>query len=195
MNIRPSIAVLLTLVFPLFGYAQDWAWRAPFQVKQIALSTQLATFPLPQGEIQSVIGMAKLPHLGGSTDARGRVYGIVALTDPDSETGYYAVRLVYDMKKEVVKPEEIPILSAEVLYVSRVTGSFVSESGHSMTRLLPELKARMAEQKLTPIAFAESFYGLEEKGANQPPQRNAGSRPSSGDASASETPSSPGPRG
>jgi hypothetical protein len=30
---------------------------------------------------------------------------------------------------------------------------------------------------------------------NQPPQRNAGSRPSSGDSPASETPSSPGPRG
>lgn len=35
----------------------------------------------------------------------------------------------------------------------------------------------------------------QEKRPNQPPQRNAGSRPSSDDSSASETPSSLGPRG
>lgn len=35
----------------------------------------------------------------------------------------------------------------------------------------------------------------EQNEANQPPQRNAGSRPSSGDSPASETPSSLGPRG
>jgi hypothetical protein len=40
----------------------------------------------------------------------------------------------------------------------------------------------------------EEFQRLQEK-PNQPPQRNAGSRPSSGDSSASETPSSLGPRG
>jgi hypothetical protein len=36
---------------------------------------------------------------------------------------------------------------------------------------------------------------MKEKKPNQPPQRNAGSRPSSGDSSVSETPSSLGPRG
>src|SRR5690606_25302602 len=36
---------------------------------------------------------------------------------------------------------------------------------------------------------------LKKKSANQPAQRNTRSRPSSGDSSASETSSSPGPRG
>jgi hypothetical protein len=175
MKPRILIAVLLAIAFAKVCPAEDWDWRTPLQVKQIALATQLATFPLPQGELRSVIGVTKLPHLGGSTDAQGRVYGIVALTDPDAQTGYYAVRLVYDLEKEA-KPEEIPILSAVVLFVSPARGSFVSELGDTMTRLLPELRKQMAERKLTPIGFAESFHdgALEAIRANQRPEANAG---------------------
>jgi hypothetical protein len=43
--------------------------------------------------------------------------------------------------------------------------------------------------------LAEAVADAEKKEANQPPQRNAGSRPSSSYSSASETPSSLGPRG
>jgi len=70
------------------------------------------------------------------------------------------------------------------------------------TRLLPgapcPLKAATVEGIWTDhtrtIGFSLWECTVEEE-PNQPPQRNAGSRPSSADSSASETPSSLGPRG
>ena len=55
----------------------------------------------------------------------------------------------------------------------------------------------MLDWTVSTLVFAAGFLlvCLEERVPNQQPQRNAGSHPSSDDSPASDTPSSPGPRG
>jgi hypothetical protein len=145
--------LLFTILLPGFCQAEGRDWCTPLQVKQIALATQLATFPLPQGELDTVLGKRNLPHFGGATDEHKRVFGIIPLTNPESRTGYYAVRIYYDLtsKRET---KDIPINSAQVLYYSPEKMIFV----YDMNDIRPETKKRMVEQKLTPIGFAEFLY-------------------------------------
>ncbi|MCM2275863.1 MAG: hypothetical protein NDI75_13825 [Candidatus Didemnitutus sp.] len=62
---------------------------------------------------------------------------------------------------------------------------------------LPELREKTRKSEDAKAAFLRGLLRSRdlEEGPNQPPQRNAGSRPSSDDSPASETPSSLGPRG
>jgi len=79
-----------------------------------------------------------------------------------------------------------------------VTGIFIALTVVYAFRMWAAARAADREKGFAPERLVrgkgESGSSRKEE-PNQPPQRNAGSRPSSGDSSASETPSSLGPRG
>jgi hypothetical protein len=132
------------------------------------------------------------------------VYGwfsIVARRAKDAHTEYRAKSAVSASTKEKLAPA----LSGE----SRIEPFPVPDHSHAQEdmRLLSvwnratyrQVLGGRAAMSLATLAFLLFVYqwaiAQRMKGPNQSPQRNAGSRPSSGDSPTSETPSSLGPRG
>lgn len=92
--------------------------------------------------------------LGGAHDKRG-AFLIYALTNPESDQGYYAVRIYYGAMDD--NPDLIPVTHAELLFVSPTQVTFVAEQGTAFERILPELKVRMRQKGLSPRDCAEQF--------------------------------------
>lgn len=176
-----TLSFLVSLTGPQ-ARAEEWEWLSLDQVEHVTLAVQLADYPFPQGHLKSVIGMHKLPHLGGSWDERDRCYGIIALTNPEASGGYYAVRVVYGDLDPLPKPEDIPIVELQVLFQVRSGLSFVHEPHRTLKRMIPDLRKSMKEKNAAPIAFAESFlpkpdFTGEERMPNQPAQPTRGKAP------------------
>ena len=171
MKLHSTLLVFIALAIPPFCAAAEWEWCSLLQVKRIALAAQLADYPFPQRRLERVIGARKLPHLGGSNDERGRAYGIVALTDPDSPSGYYAVRIFYILTDPLPKPDEIPIGELQVLFLPKGRLSFVYEMNRALKHMLPDLKKKMQKDGVTPIAFSDSFFSLSLFAGEKPPNQ------------------------
>jgi len=162
-----SFTLLVFLAITPVSAASDYDWCSISQVEQIGLSIKLADYPLPQGRLKSVIGDRKLPHLGVSSVNGGKPTGVIALTDPEAPNGYFAVRIIYDLKDPLPKPEEIPLEALQLIYVSQGM-TFVCETEEWQLRQLPELKKMMKKPAMTPIAFSKLYFD----GPNVRPEPN-----------------------
>ena len=153
--------------------AQQWQWRSNLQINQIALSVQLPDYPVPQGQIDTIVGSGRLPHLGISGDNRG-AYGIIALTEPKPHHGYYAVRVHYDVSGPLPPAENIPVVAMELIYISETRLIYVQEPARIQKQFLSEMKQKMRQKSMTPIAFAEwSITADALESASKSPERTA----------------------
>lgn len=150
-----KLLIFLTLVS--VAAASDYGWRSISQVEQIALAIRLTDFPLPQGKLKNVVGDLRLPHLGVSSVNGEKPTGMIALTDPKAPNGYFAVRIIYDLKDPLPKPGDIPLEALQLVYVSEGM-TFVCETEEWQLRQLPELKKMMKKKEMTPIVFSKFFF-------------------------------------
>ncbi|WP_146180230.1 hypothetical protein [Opitutus sp. ER46] len=145
---------------PSANPTDHWEWCMPADVHQIAIASTLAQFPVPQGQLRSVIGTKRLPNLGGAGDDQGRACFRIVLTNPESSDGFYALRVHYGNVSPLPPPGEIPIEAAEVVFVGHHALEFVYVPGKAMRHMLPELKERMKREHQTPFELAAAFRGL-----------------------------------
>jgi hypothetical protein len=177
----------LSLLFVAFVLAPrlcaaEWEWRSRLQIKQVAMAVQLVDFPLPQGRLHTVIGTKRLPNLFILADDRGKPYGTIALTDPETGDGYFAIRVHYDL----VDP--LPAIGAiEFVFVSADGATFLYEPGQIEKKVVPDLKKKMRERGETPIAFAE--WSITE--INEPPNKALEPTPTSVTDRAAHAPRQP----
>jgi hypothetical protein len=196
MNKRAFASLVTALAIASASWASEANWSSQSEIKRLALAIALTDFPVPQGKLRDIVGLPQhAPPLWGSSYDEGSSFWIAALTAPEAASGYYALRIVYRDYAVPPKPEEGDVLGLEVLFVAPNGMIFVGEHREIVRKMLPELKDQMKKKGLKPREWAAQFLSVTEDEPNQPPQRNAGSRPSSGDSPASETPSSLGPRG
>ena len=87
------------------------------------------------------------------------------------------------------------VLQAVVLGVTEFAVGRVLHPAYYAFGLIMVLLVAIQDTRVAIASRCATLLDFVEKQPNQPPHRNAGSRPSPGDSSASETPSSPGPRG
>lgn len=145
-------AMLLTLITPAVAHAE---WVSLPEIRRFSLSLGLTEFPVTQKQYFEWVGMPKgAQPLWGAHDKRG-VFQIYALTNPEGDQGYYAVRIYYGARND--NPDLIPVTHAELLFVSPTQVTFVAEQGTAFERILPELKVRMQQKGLSPRDCAEQF--------------------------------------
>jgi hypothetical protein len=138
-------------------------------IERLALAIALTDFPIQQGKMVDVIGDPSYsPMIWGSKAGDGPSYQLAALTDPKSPTGFFAVRCVYKKYDHPLPPEEIEVLSEEIIFIAPHQMTFVYEQKGVLEHMLPELKVKMKKMGLKPREFAALFYKLcedDEKGS------------------------------
>jgi hypothetical protein len=139
------------------------------------IATTLATtnFPIEASTLVAALGGEDAfvweGVMSSFRDGKIQTRAAFSVSPPDTAGGVYGIIFLYMWRE----PGESPSM------VSAARFYYVSSSGWWFR----------AESVKHPL------FDFEEEGANQPPQSNAGSRPSSSDSPASEKPSAPAPRG
>ena len=160
--------ILLAGVLPSIG-AVDLA--ALKDIHRFALSVALTEFPITQKQLFDYVGLpAGARPSWGSRDKKGP-YEVYWLADAaETEWTYYGARIHYGENR--TNPDDIPVLSVEIVFVSRVGLTFVAENGESLEHMLPNLKRLLKKSGLSPKDFATRFCQdwqlREEMEANQP---------------------------
>ena len=117
-----KILAILTAAWVLSGSAaraeEPLKWCVFSDVEHLANALFVAEFPMTQGELRSVLGMHDFHPVWGSTDTPGTEFWIFALTDPRAGAGYYAARVTFSDKTDGVQPDDIPVLSVQLVFVA-----------------------------------------------------------------------------
>lgn len=138
----------------------QWQWCSLGDVRRIAAATLLADYPLPQGQLEAIIGRTRLPNLGGAADKEGRACHLFALTSPDANAGFYGLRVHYGNVSPIPSPAQLPIEALEVVFVRSAALEFVYDPGKTLRHLLPEFREQMKRESRTPFEFASRFADL-----------------------------------
>ncbi len=189
-------------------------WMSAREIERLNVTIALAEYPLGESSAKHVLGLPAMMPLviGGGRGVHGAPYLISALSDPDDSKGFYAIRFqfaaspmppsAYILRSGVAENREEPermITAIDLLFWSVSPDLTFKVERRESPEVIEALRARMKATKLSPLEFSREWMtpvSETQKGRpNQSLQRSAGSRPSSGDSPASETPSSLGPRG
>jgi hypothetical protein len=165
-------------------HAEEGPWVSLDEVQKIGLAAAIAEYPIPQGKLPGVLGfkgfalMFGYPEKGSSGDI-----WFSALTNPDDIAGCYALKIVYRGYGKIPPPDQIDVLSAEVVFIAR-TGTFfhvfVIDPDEVIMRLVPSLREKMKRDRLTPATAVAGLLGEKKKESNPPPQETPGKVPPAG---------------
>jgi len=165
-----------TFLMALFGMLSLWhgmrgevgPWVSLPEVQSITLAAVLAEYPISQAQLPAVLGFRDFFRINGHLKMEtGDSVFISALTDPDSITGFYALKLI-SRGHEAPPSETIEILSAQVVFCApwgQGYKVFVVDPEDRMFGLVPMLREKMKKEGLTPAAAAREFFGSPEGAA------------------------------
>ncbi|HEU5078774.1 MAG TPA: hypothetical protein VFT72_06155 [Opitutaceae bacterium] len=172
MSYKAVISILIATIFQfaagaaLARAANQNTWISTEDVRAVGEAIFVTSFPMRQADLSKAIGYQKTRFMVGRSDSKGRYVGMFAITDPETEWGFYGLEITY-CPTEAVQANERMVDGVVLIFWSKHAGRFAQQIDPKLFSSYEEIRKDLQRRNVSPFQWAMNHLADESTARDQ----------------------------